>query len=132
MRSLDDGPDVSDWERQMQKRTNILEVLKSKPAYQAYNSERPRESRDATEPVTPDPMDPCSKRRWEVRFHTFKSRVNEWYAENYGDPQEEQTDAGCSRDGGPQTQEFHCDDPRHYALSVCCPYAGLKCSCNCN
>jgi hypothetical protein len=121
----------SDWERQRQKRINILEVLKSRTAYQAFNSERPRESRDATEPMTPDPTDfPCSKRRWERRFQTFKSRVNEWYGERYGAPEEEKTGAGSSTDG-PQEQ-FHCDDPRHYALSVCCPYAGLRCSCNTN
>jgi hypothetical protein len=124
-RTRDPDPD-SDWERQRQKRINILEVLKSRTAYQAFNSERPRESRGATEPMTPDPTDPCSKRRWETRFHTFKSRVNEWYAERYGAAEEEQTGAGSSKDG---PQEIHCDDPRHYALSVCCQYAGLWCSC---
>lgn len=121
---------VSDWERQRQKRIDILDVLKSKPAYQAFNSERPREARNRFfEPMTPDPCEPQSKRRWETRFHAFKSRANEWYAEfrrttrSREGQEEEQT--GSRKD----PQEFHCDDPRHYALSVCCQYAGLWCSC---
>ena len=124
---------LSDWERQLGKRINILAVLKSTPVYQAFNSARPRESRNILEPMTPDPYEVQSKRRWEKRFHTFKSRVNEWYAEKFpfGVPlvhpqQEEQTGAGSSKDG---LEEFRCDDPRHYALSVCCPHAGLYCSC---
>ena len=118
------GP-VSDWERQRQKRIRILELLKTKPAYQAFNSEWPRESRDGIrQPLTPDPTEPCSKRRWETRFQTFKSRMNDWFADRY--PEEEQTGAGSSTDA---LQEAHCDDPRHYALSVCCPHAGLRCSC---
>jgi hypothetical protein len=129
--SASEGP-VSDWERQQWKRMNILANLKSKPAYQAFNNARPRESRNRfLEPMTPDPCEVQSKRRWEKKFHAFKSRVNEWYGETFGVPfvhpqQEEQTGAASSK-AGPDV--FRCDDPRHYALSVCCPHAGLHCSC---
>lgn len=123
---------VSDWERQMQKRIDILAVLKCTPAYQAFNKERPREERNKhLEPMTPDPMEPSSKRNWEKRFRTFKSRVNEWHDEfrrtTRSPEAEKEEQTGSSKWQGPQ--EFRCDDPRHYALSVCCPHAGLHCSC---
>jgi hypothetical protein len=67
-------------------------------------------------------MEPCSKRRWQTRFSNFKSRVNAWYDERYGaakpEVEVESQDAGAV-----------CADPRHYALTVCCPYADLYCSC---
>ena len=59
--------------------------LSSEPK-QAKQSMQPL-TNEFREPMTPDPMDPCSKRRWEIRFRTFKSRVNEWCAERYGEPE---------------------------------------------
>ena len=65
-------------------------------------------------------MEPCSKRRWQTRFSNFKSRVNAWYDERH---------PAAKPEVEVESQDAVCSDPRHYALTVCCPYADLYCSC---
>ena len=119
--------DEDSWTRQSRKRCNVLQVYKSQAAYLAFNAERPREGRNpACEPMSPDPMEPCSKRRWLTRFSNFKSSVNAWYDERH--PAAKPEVEVESQDAGPVAGAV-CTDPRHYALTVCCPCADLYCSC---
>ena len=116
----------TDWDRQRRKRVGIMEVLRRLPAYEMLERARLMEI-DAPVPPhlmnDPDPCEPCSKRRWETRFHTFKSQLHEWF-----DDQGLQGLADAQQSVVPENRVI-CTDPRHYALSVVCPLAGVYCSC---
>ena len=116
----------SDWERQRQKRIDIVELFKSKPEYQAFSAARSSRPNDVWSPKTPDPTDPCSKSRWETRFGSWKSLVNEWAHDRSERSAADRSDADTSERSVRNTP---CQDPRHYALTVCCPFAMLYCSC---
>jgi hypothetical protein len=72
------------WPERCQKRRNIMKVFKNDIPYKAFNHERPRGMRDRdSEPMSPNPEEPCAKRVWEKRFHDFKSGVKAWYNERH-------------------------------------------------
>ena len=51
------------WEKQRQRRIDILNLFKTKPEYQAFSAVRSSRPSEVRSPKTPDPTDPCSKRR---------------------------------------------------------------------
>ena len=116
----------TDWDRQRRKRVGIMEVLRRLPAYEMLERARLAEI-DTPVPLhlmnDPDPCEPCSKRRWEIRFRSFKSQLHEWF-----DDHGFQGPADAQQSVVPENP-VTCMDPRHYALSVVCPLAGIYCSC---
>mmetsp|Transcript_67707 Transcript_67707/g.128870 ORF Transcript_67707/g.128870 Transcript_67707/m.128870 type:complete len:248 (-) Transcript_67707:583-1326(-) len=78
-------PDASkeDWERRLQKRHNIVALIKETPEYQAFSAHRAGPRRAALR--TPSPNDrSVSKRQWEDKVQKWRTALRNRHSNNAG------------------------------------------------
>jgi len=72
-----------DWERRLQKRHNIVALIKETPEYRAFSAHRAGPRRAALR--TPSPNDrSVSKRQWEDKVQKWRTALRNWHSNNTG------------------------------------------------